>query len=144
MTASVVIDCSPGQAFAYVSDYRNDPRWRSGVEEMRQDPDGPTGAGTRTIERMRFQGRIRETEARVVEFDPPHRVGFRTTSGYFTASGHRAVTAEEGGARVEYHVLATLSPWLRPLTPIIRAAFARRLAKDLKSLQALLETESTD
>lgn len=139
VSGTVLIDRPRDDVFAYVSDYENDPQWRSGVSEMRHEPPGQVSIGVRTHEVMRFMGRDMATEAEVVEYEPGRRIGFRTISGALSAHGYRLVEDAGTGTRLTYHADAELTAAYRPFTALIKWAFSRRVGADLTRLKAILE-----
>ena len=52
VSCSEQMQCPPAVVFAFAGDYRNDPKWRSGVLSMEYQTAGPPGIGTRTREVM--------------------------------------------------------------------------------------------
>ena len=90
-TANVEINASAASAWEVVADYRCDPLWRNGVEEMTPTPAGLVVAGTTTVERMRFAGRAMRNDGVVRRVDPGSRFEWRTTTGVET-EGARTVT----------------------------------------------------
>jgi carbon monoxide dehydrogenase subunit G len=143
VSGTVQIDRPGEHVFAFASDYENDPEWRSGVLEMRRDPPGEMRIGVRTHEVMRFMGRTLVTEAEVVEYEPGHKIVFRTVSGALSAQGYRLVEAEGTGTRFTYHADAKLDSMYRPFAALIVWAFNRRVARDLAPLKAILEAPGT-
>lgn len=65
ITASILIDRSQEDVFAFACDYRNDPQWRSGVADMRLEPGTGITTGHHTHEIMKVLGRITTTEAEI-------------------------------------------------------------------------------
>ena len=143
VSSTVLIDRPKDDVFAYVSDYENDPQWRSGVSEMRLDPPGEVSIGVRTHEVMRFMGRDMATEAEVVGYEPGRKVAFRTISGALSAHGYRLVEDAGTGTKLTYHADADLTVAYRPFTALIKRVFSRRVGADLARLKAILEWSGT-
>src|SRR5438874_1982836 len=78
---SIIINRPIEEVFAYVSDFRNAARWQAGVVEVRQTPESPTGKGTQVTFVRRFLGRKIEGISEVVEYEPPTKHTFQSTSG---------------------------------------------------------------
>ncbi|RTL65413.1 MAG: hypothetical protein EKK42_20565 [Pseudonocardiaceae bacterium] len=96
-TASVEIDAPAAAAWEVVADYRLDPLWRKGVEQMTPTPAGLVVPGTTTVERMRFAGRTMRNDGIVRAVEPGSRFEWRTTTG-IEAEGSRAVVPLGPGA----------------------------------------------
>lgn len=139
VTESVVIERPVAEVFAFGGAYENDPRWRAGVLEMRQDPPGSPSIGTMTREVMRVFGRRQVTVAKVVEYVPSEMTAFESVEGPIPVRGYRAFEATDGGTRFTYELSAELSPLYRLLAPILVAGLRRRVSGDLQKLKALLE-----
>lgn len=143
VSGTVLIDRPRDDVFAYVSDYENDPQWRSGVSAMLHDPPGQVSIGVRTHEVMRFMGRDMSTEAEVVEYEPGRKIAFRTIAGPLSAHGYRLVEDAGTETRLTYHADADLTAAYRPFTALIKCAFSRRVGADLIRLKAILEGYGT-
>ncbi len=139
VSGTVLIDRPRDDVFAYVSDYENDPHWRSGVSGMLHDPPGRVSIGARTREVMRFMGRDMATEAEIVEYEPGCKIAFRTVSGPLSAHGYRLVEDAGTGTKFTYHADADLTAVYRPFTVPIKWAFSRRVRADLTRLKEILE-----
>ena len=123
----------------YVSNYENDPLWRSGVTSMHHDPPGPVHLGMRTHEVFRFFGRTLEVEAEIVALQANRSVSFRTISGPLQAEGVRSVEAVLSGTRIAYQANADITGLLAWLAPLVTWSFRRRANTDLARLRNVLE-----
>jgi uncharacterized membrane protein len=138
---SVFIERPVAEVFAFAGAYENDPRWRSGVVEMRQDPPGNPCVGTRTRELMRVFGRRQVTVAKVVGYEPNERTAFESVEGPIPVRGYRAFETSKEGTKFTYELSAELSPLYRLLSPILAPGLRRQVSGDLRRLKALLERE---
>lgn len=141
VTESVVIERPVAEVFAFAGAYENDPRWRAGVVEMRQDPPGSPRAGTMTREVMRVFGRRQLTVAKVVEYEPNERTAFESVESPIPVRGYRAFEASGEHTRFTYELSAEFSPLYRLLSPILAPGLRRQVSGDLRRLKALLERE---
>lgn len=139
----ITIAAAPEAVFAFACDYRNDPRWRSGVREMSIDSAAGTHTGDHTHEVMRVLGRTTRTEAVITAHEPHHRTAFRTVAGDLTAHGYRRTQATAERTIFTYHAEAELDPPLRLFARPIEWFFNRRAAKDLRTLRASLERSAS-
>ncbi len=138
ITASILIDRSPEDVFAFACDYRNDPHWRSGVTEMRIDPATDLAAGHHTHEVMKIMGRTATTQAEITTHQAPHKTAFRTIGGDLTAHGHRLVGIEGHQTRFTYQANAELDRTYRPFAAAIERFLNRRARQDVARLKARL------
>ena len=139
ITASILIDRSQEDVFAFACDYRNDPQWRSGVADMRLEPGTDITTGRHTQEIMKVLGRTTTTEAEITTHQPPHKTAFRTVGGDLTANGHRLVEIEGRQTRFTYQAHADLGRLYQPFTTPIQLLLTRRAHRDANHLKALLE-----
>jgi hypothetical protein len=65
---SVVIRCTPEQAFDYLSDHRSELEWNPTCERMEKITDGPVGPGTRFRAKWKLSPVV---ELRILEYDRP-------------------------------------------------------------------------
>jgi len=67
---SVIIRCTPEQAFDYLSDHRSELEWNPTCERMEKVTDGPVGPGTRFRAKWKLSPVV---ELEVLEYDRPKR-----------------------------------------------------------------------
>jgi uncharacterized protein YndB with AHSA1/START domain len=92
--ATVVIDRPIDDAFAFLADGENDPKFSSRVLEIKKTTEGPPGVGTVYASTVKDAGVKTQREFRLTEFEPPKRIRWSETS-------KNAVTAPEGGYDLE-------------------------------------------
>lgn len=66
---SVIIRCTPEQAFDYLSDHRSELDWNPACERMEKVTDGPVGSGTRFRAKWKLSPVV---DLQIVEYDRPH------------------------------------------------------------------------
>ena len=71
---TVYIDRPVDEAFAFLSDFENIPKWNYYVLEVRQLSESPIGVGT-TYHQVR---KTDEQDFRITEFEPNHTVAVKT------------------------------------------------------------------
>ncbi|HET8842589.1 MAG TPA: SRPBCC family protein [Ktedonobacteraceae bacterium] len=141
ITVSIITTCPAPQLFDFVSNYENDPQWRSGVLKMTQYPQGCSQIGTKTDEVAIFFGRKTRTPADVTAYEPGRMIAFAgKTDGGVQVTGSRRVDQLVELARFTYqaHIEVTGVLWL--VEPLLASILRRRFRKDLQRLKALLET----
>src|SRR5688500_11808699 len=65
---SVVIRCTPAQAFDYLSDHRSELEWNPTCERMEKVTSGPVGPGTRFRAKWKLSPVV---ELEILEYDRP-------------------------------------------------------------------------
>lgn len=139
---SVVIDRAPEEVFAFVADLRNDPRWNSAIDEVRQTSEGPPGVGTTFRTVARFLGRRFETPEEVTEYEPDRKLSTEVTSGPLRFTGSRIVEGVAGGARLTLTAEGHSGGFFGIAESIFARLAARRLETELANLKDLLEART--
>jgi uncharacterized membrane protein len=139
---SIVISRPIEEVFAFVSDYRNDPRWRTGIVEFSQTPEGPTAAGTRLREVLRLAGLRLETASEVIEYEPNRKCTIKSTSGPIPLRNWRLVEPAPGGTRFTYAIVGESSGFYKLAEPVLVAIFRRQLRAELARLKRILESST--
>ena len=88
--ATVVIDRSIDDVFAFLADGENDPKFSPRVLQIAKTTDGPPAVGTVYASTVKDAGMKTEREFKLTEFDPPTRIRWAEVS-------KNLVTAPEGG-----------------------------------------------
>lgn len=128
------------EAFAFVSDFENNPRWQRGMRSCRWTSPPPHGVGSTYDQTARFLGRDVVSSFRVVEHLPGRRVRITSTSGPFRITETRTVQPlGEGRAHVAAIVEGDAGGFFRIAGPLLRALVARSVRGDYARLKRLLE-----
>ena len=138
---SVTIARPPAAVFDFLRDkHLHVQAPGSPVEALEKASPGPVDAGTRFREVVRMLPGIRGEIRSIITRCEPCRA---LEEGFEGAGmrGHLAYKflAEGGGTRLLQRQSLELAPWLRPLQPLVRRAFARRLRRRLDGIAAALE-----
>jgi uncharacterized protein YndB with AHSA1/START domain len=88
--ATVVIDGSIDEVFAFLADGENDPKFSPRVLQIAKTTDGPPAVGTVYASTVKDAGMKTKREFKLTEFDPPTRIRWAEVS-------KNLVTAPEGG-----------------------------------------------
>lgn len=141
ITKTILIQRPVEDVFAFVSNYENDPRWRSGVVEMQQTPRSTSQVGTTTSEKLRFVGMSFSTDAEVVEYIPNKKIAFRSTAAMTPAQGFREVLPSgENRTLFTYYLEVKFGGLFKLLAPVFVRDFEKRAENDLQTLKQLLES----
>ena len=113
---SVVIKRSVEDVFAFVENPENDPIWRQSVIEAevetegdaREDPTdlslGGEGVGATGREVYKLGGIQVESTWEITEYDPNHKVVYRSTSGPVEYEGVWTYESVDGGTKVMFAI----------------------------------------
>lgn len=140
--ASVHIERSPEDVFAFVSEVANNPLWRKNVVRMEWIDDGPMRIGRRGRQTQHLLGRDWTVEAEIVEWDPPRRVTWQAVQGPVKVqswvrvepdgTGSLATGGADGGFK---------GPIGGLLTRLAAPRMLKQAAVDLETLRRRLEAE---
>ena len=70
ISTSVVIRCTPEEAFDYLSGHRNELEWNPGIESIDKLTDGPVGPGTKCL--AKWKSAPKAVEVETIAYDRPH------------------------------------------------------------------------
>ena len=140
---TIVIERPIAEVFAFMTDYRNNPRWQEGLVRVEQ-ADVPPRVGSSITTTRTVMGRTNTTEIRVTTYEENRR--FRSNS----ASGKRGPVQHEGGydfepagesaTRVIYEGSITTGRLLGPVGRLLAKGFQKQMNSSLERLKTLLET----
>ena len=142
IVASVEVERSQEDVFAYLDDLGRHHEWQELVVSTVVETDGPTRVGSRAMDTRRVPGgRTILVTYEIVEHDPPRRSAFRGVDGPVPVAGSLAVEAlGEGRSRVtvafdfQHRGLMGLL-----MAPIARSQARKQVPKDQRKLKELLE-----
>jgi|SRR5947209_10161359 len=130
---SVTIERPRDEVFAFLADAENDPRWRSGVLEMKRQ--SPTryrqvvaGPGGRRV----------DADIEVTEHTPPARLAFRTTAGPVRPIGRYDLAEADGGTELTFSLAVELRGLRRLMAPMVRRTMQNEVRR-LTELKRVLE-----
>jgi hypothetical protein len=141
ITVGVDVARPANEAFAFVADVENNPRWQRGMRVCRWTSPPPHGIGATYDQTARFLGRDIASSFRVVEHLPGRRIKLVSTAGPFPIVETRSVQPlGEGRAHVSAIVEGDASGFFRLAAPILRRLVARSVRADYARLRRLLES----
>jgi carbon monoxide dehydrogenase subunit G len=142
--ASIETHWTPGEAFAYLSDFSTSAEWDPGVVEADRTGPGPIGVGTEFRLVVEFLGRRTPLIYQIVEYEPPRAVTFVGENA--TVISHDRITVEASalGARVSYDAELKLKGVLMLVDPLMGLAFKPVGDRALAGLREVLERPARD
>ena len=135
---SLVVNCTPEQAFAIVSDVARHPEWATTKLEVEKTSEGEIAVGT-TFRTTGYQFGKHEGEVRIVELIPNEKVVYESNDDVVRHSFLLAPT--DGGTLVtkSLQVLESKGLFFKIATPFLGIIVPRGLGADLKNISAQLE-----
>lgn len=134
--SSIVIECTPGAAFAFIADAANDRTWRS---HLVSSHGRATAVGDRITQTYSAEGKTATIELEVAEYAPPERLAYvmhKPARARFSFQ----CRAEGGGTRVSMAISANLSGPAALFEGRVQTEADRILKTDLAQLKRALES----
>lgn len=141
--SSISINRKPGDVFAYIANFENNPTWQSGMIRAHFTSEKPLGVGSTYTQEARFMGRQVESDFTVIEYEPDRLIKITTTSGSFPITVTRTVAAEGQGTLVRAIVEGDATGFIKIAEPIMRIMVQRSVDADYRRLKSLLETSQS-
>jgi hypothetical protein len=137
--ASIIINRSPGDVFAFLAVRDNDPVWMSAVLESEWlDPSARLAVGRRGRMALKMFGRRTDYVDEVTAFEPGRQIAHRTVDGPFQLDTACLCELESSSCRTT--VVAEAEKMLGSfLDPLVAKLMRRAFKKDLARLKAILE-----
>ena len=137
---SVVIKRPIEEVFAFVTDIEKFPQWTTELVEVKETSDGSVGVGTTFIGVVKLLGRRMENTHEVTEYEPPTKIGVKTTSGPVSVkSGEIFEAAGENQTKVTVHGEAEVGSVFHLAEPIVERMAQRQWEAGLENLKDVLE-----
>ncbi len=132
---SVVIRCSPEEAFDYLSDHRAELEWNPKCQSMEKLTDGPVGLGTKYRAKWKSSPYI---ELETVAYDRP-RSWTMHNGGPIEVSFDCRLSAVPVGTRLDASFTPTPHGWFWLVFPMFLFAIRRDEKANMRYLRDALE-----
>lgn len=139
---SVFIGRPPEQVFAFISNFENNPKWQSGMQEAKFTSEGPLGVGSSYAQVAKFLGRRVESNFEVIDYEPNRLVKATSTSGSFPITFTRVVEPIDGGTLVTAIIEGDASGFFKLAEPLLARMVQRSVNADYANLKYILETQA--
>jgi uncharacterized protein YndB with AHSA1/START domain len=139
---SIVIDRSPKEVFAFVSDQTNAPRWQRGLAVVRRTTDGPIGIGTRHTFERTLMGRKMDGSNEYTRYEPNALVAFAWSGPMPGQASYIVEPAGMDRTRLVSRLEMQAHGLLRLAEPLLAAGLRRDVEANLDTLKHLLESEA--
>jgi uncharacterized protein YndB with AHSA1/START domain len=143
--SSVVISRPVEQAWNFLTDFKNTPKWDIGVHKTRQTSKGPAGLGTTFQNIGPFLGRESIREYKVTEYEPDKKVTVKLMNpAKFIQNAEVSYIFEstQDGTKLTAVGSAEFNGLYRVLQPILRQRARKDSEGDLANLKRLLEFQA--
>lgn len=134
-TQTMDVPTPPAAVHAYVSDFKNLPRWDPTIKRVEQTTPGPAGSGTRYVVVLTFLGSESTMDYVTKEFQPPARAVLTGVAPNATATDTITIEPTSTGSRLTWEAQITLTWPARILDPILKLLFSRDVAKAMANLE---------
>ncbi|TMK75502.1 MAG: hypothetical protein E6G45_13580 [Actinobacteria bacterium] len=135
---TTTIDRPPLAVFEFLANAENDPKWRSGVQDISR-VSGTGGVGTRYRQGMKGpMGRRIPADIEITEHKPNELIGFRALEGPVHPRGRYELAPADGGTRVRFALEAEVKGVKKLMSPMVQKAMNREVAA-LDNLKRILE-----
>lgn len=136
---AVVIGRPVAEVFAFMADYRNNPRWQEGLLAVEQ-ADVPPRVGSLISTTRRLLGRTSTSVVRVTAYEEGRRIRSRSESGPVDyEGGYDYEAAGEGATRVAYEGVIRTGRLMGPVGRVLARGFQGQMDQSLARLARLLE-----
>jgi carbon monoxide dehydrogenase subunit G len=139
--ASVDTPRTPGDVFAYLSDFSTTAEWDPGVVEAERLDDRPVAEGSEFRLVADFLRRKTALTYRIVEYDPPNAVTFRGENSSVISLDRITFEPSDGGTRVTYDAELELKGPFRLAEPLLALAFRRVGNRALAGMRKTLASQ---
>lgn len=142
-THTMDVPTPPAAVHAYVSDFKNLPRWDPTIKRVEQITPGPVGTGTRYLVVLSFLGAESTMDYGVREFAPPTRAVLTGVASSAVATDTITIEPTPTGSRLTWQAEITLAWPGRIFDPLLKLLFSRDVAKAMANLERELSALAT-
>ncbi|MEO6027326.1 MAG: SRPBCC family protein [Candidatus Binatia bacterium] len=125
----------PAAVHAYVSDFKNLPRWDPTIKRVDQLTPGPVGRGTHYVVVLSFLGSETTMDYDTKEFQPPVAAKLVGVASSSVATDTITIEPTPTGSRLTWHAEITLAWPARIIDPVLKLLFSRDVAKAMANLE---------
>src|SRR5512147_1651455 len=134
-THTMDVPVPPAAVHAYVSDFRNLPRWDPTIKRAELITPGGPGSGARYVVVVSFLGSESTFDYATKEFRPPERAVLVGISSGAVATDTITILLTPTGTRLTWEAQITLAWPARILDPILKLLFMRDVARAMSNLE---------
>jgi hypothetical protein len=141
LEASVLIERSAQDVFAFIQVPENHPKFVPGMLEFKKTPPGPLGRVGETVRGLRrFLGRKMELPYVITEYEQDSRLGMKGAMGPITFEDGYVLDPMGARTQVKFWLRPTLSGLAKLVRPIVVQMGKAHAVETLDGLKKALET----
>jgi uncharacterized protein YndB with AHSA1/START domain len=142
LEASVVINRSVEDVFAYVTDADNLSNWMSELVEAEQTSEGPVSVGTKISAVANVLGRRVESVQEVSQYEQNSKFAIRSASGPVETEDVFSFKAVEGGTEVTRTTIGEVGGFFKMAEPLVVRMLNRQFKTNFSNLKDLQEAQA--
>jgi len=128
------------EAFAFLSDLENNPKWITGVVSTTKLSEGPIGKGTRLLNKFKERGGV-EYEETILSLESDKSLSFEIHVPGMPIKGDFRFEPKGSGTVISFTEEVVPEKFgYRLMSPILKVMMQRQLNKDFRKLKTLLDT----
>jgi carbon monoxide dehydrogenase subunit G len=141
--ASIDVSRTEAEVFAVLDDFDRMPRWLAMCAKLEQTSPPPRRVGSTLRYAYKEGGRVKLIDGSVTAYEPGRRLAMAFADTAFKIAVSFEIATTGAATRLTHTVeIEPLSLPMKLLTPVIRAATQRQLAKDTETLKTLLSARA--
>ena len=142
LEASVLIERSAEDVFAFIQVPENHPKFVPGMLEFKKTPPGPLGRVGETVRGLRrFLGRKMELPYEITEYEQNSKLGMKGAMGPITFEDGYVLDPMGSSTQVKFWLRPTLSGLAKLIRPIVVQMGKAHAVETLDGLKKALETD---
>jgi hypothetical protein len=141
LETSTEVAVAPDQAFLWLSDLGNLPKWQTGVFRSEIITPPPMRVGTRFRETFRVRGLRMTAECEVTALTAPRTFGFTADGPQMAYRSEISFEPVRGGTKITGRSAARMRGLWRLLEPLVKAESRREGAAEFARLKAAMEAD---
>jgi hypothetical protein len=130
---------SPADVFAFITDFRNAPRWRNLVRSIEVIGGGPVRQGSQLAVTLDVMGKEMEVVSDVIAFEPTRRIGQRNVAHGVAGTFEYVLEPTPRGTRVTFTCDVRPYGWRWLLLPLLIRSNRLRYRDQLSTLERAME-----
>lgn len=138
---TVVIDAPIEAVFAYLTDFRNTPKWHKNMKKVGWKKNEPPGLGAEYDWIETFAGQTMVLDGVVTSWEPPYSFTWRPTNSPFPITGGWTLAPQASSTVVTRYSDSQLTGIMKLLNFMMIPIANRQVRLELNELKRLIEAE---
>jgi len=140
LNANILIEQPADVVYTFISDYKNDWKWRSLHMEVPNYDNNTKVRVNRSIKNFHLLGLMKNGSYRIIDDQPYEQISSRINFGKLTITDTRKIKCiQMGQTELEYNLKFTLHGIFKLFSPILMPDLKKDIIRDLKWLKEILE-----